>query len=94
MSRIQTDAKSLQRKKTIPAVHLKFCLDNTLDTQTHITKQPIQDAQILNINPASPVHLTQNLKSPTKQVTSYKLSTKLSSYTQTRSCSASIFVSK
>ena len=61
LPRIQSDAESLQ-KPTSAFLLNKILLDYILDTQqTHIPKQPTHDDQILNIDPAPLVHLTQYL---------------------------------
>ena len=92
MSRVHSDAQQLE---TIFAFYLnKFCLDNIPDSQTHITKQPIHDDQVLNIGPARLVHLSQNLNSLAKQITTHKSRTIFFSFFTCLSCSESMLVSK
>ena len=70
LSRVHSGA---QQFENIFAFYLnKFCLDNIPDSQTHITKQPIHDDQVLNIDPVRLVHLSQNLNSLAKQITTHK----------------------
>ena len=83
LSRIPLDSKSLQKEKSLSIFHFnKFYQDNIPDTQTHTTKQPVHDDQILNIDSAPTASPTQNLNPPAKQNTTHKLSTKFSSHSQ------------